>query len=55
MDFGIADHRQGADREQTAQITIASFADIAKPVLASTPRASQTDSYRQACYGALPP
>ena len=44
MDFGIADHRQGADREQTAQITIASFADIAKPVLASTPRASQTDS-----------
>ena len=36
MDFGIADHRQGACREQTAQITIASFADIAEPVLAST-------------------
>lgn len=25
MDFGIADHSQGACREQTAQITIASF------------------------------
>src|SRR5271166_2589364 len=36
MDFGIADHSQGACREQTAQITIASFADIAEPVLAAT-------------------
>jgi hypothetical protein len=36
MDFGIADHCQGAGREQTAQIAIASFADIAEPVLAST-------------------
>jgi hypothetical protein len=36
MDFGIADYRQGASREQAAQIAIASFADIAEPVLAST-------------------
>ena len=36
MDFGIADHSQGADREQTAQLTIASLADIAEPVLACT-------------------
>ena len=36
MDFGIADHSQGACRKQTAQITIASFADIAEPVLAAT-------------------
>ena len=32
MDFGIADHSQGAGREQAAQIAIAAFADIAKPV-----------------------
>ena len=36
MDFGIADHSQRACCEQTAQITIASFADIAEPVLAAT-------------------
>jgi hypothetical protein len=36
MDFGIADHGQRACREQTAQVAIASFADTAKPVLAST-------------------
>jgi hypothetical protein len=27
MDFGIADHRQRAGREQAAQIAVASFAD----------------------------
>jgi hypothetical protein len=36
IDFGIADYSQRACREQTAQIAIASFADIAEPVLAST-------------------
>ena len=35
MDFGIADDGERAGRKQTAQITIASFADIAKPVFAS--------------------
>ena len=35
MDFGIADHSQRACREQTAQIAIASFADVAEPVLAA--------------------
>jgi hypothetical protein len=35
MDFGIADHRQRAGREQAAQIAIAAFADITEPVLAS--------------------
>jgi hypothetical protein len=33
MDFGIADHRQRTGREQAAQIAVAAFADIAKPVL----------------------
>ena len=33
MDFGIADHRQRTGREQASQIAIASFADIAEPVL----------------------
>jgi len=35
VDFGIADHRQRAGREQAAQIAITSFADIAELVLAS--------------------
>ena len=35
MDFGIADYRQRASREQAAQIAIASFADIAELVLAT--------------------
>ena len=35
MDFGVADHRQRAGREQAAQIAIASFADIAELVLAT--------------------
>src|SRR4029450_10236692 len=35
MDFGIADHGERADREQAAQIAIASFADIAEAFLAS--------------------
>ena len=35
MDFGLADHGEGADREQAAQIAIASFADIAEAFLAS--------------------
>ena len=34
MDFGIADDGERAGREQAAQIAIASFADIAEPVLA---------------------
>ena len=33
VDFGVADHRQRAGREQAAQIAVASFADIAQPVL----------------------
>ena len=36
MDFGIADHGQRAGREQAAKITIPSFADVAKLVLAPT-------------------
>jgi len=36
MDFGIADHGEGAGREQTSQIAITAFADIAEPVLAAT-------------------
>src|SRR5439155_24040182 len=36
MDFGIADDGERAGREQAAQIAIASFADIAEPILAST-------------------
>jgi hypothetical protein len=36
MDFGIADHRQGACHEQTAQITIASFAHPSVLVAAPT-------------------
>ena len=35
MDFGIADHGQRPGREQATQIAIASFADTAKPVLAT--------------------
>ena len=35
VDFGLADHRQRAGREQAAQIAVASFADIAQPVLAT--------------------
>ena len=35
MDLGIADHGERAGREQAAQIAIASFADIAEPVLAA--------------------
>jgi len=34
VDFGIADHRQRARREQAAQISIAPFADTAELVLA---------------------
>jgi hypothetical protein len=36
MDLGITDDSERASREQTAQIAIASFADIAEPLLAST-------------------
>ena len=35
MDFGIADDGERAGREQAAQVAIASFADIAEPVLAA--------------------
>ena len=35
MDFGVADHRQCAGREQAAQIAITAFADIAEPLLAA--------------------
>src|ERR1700722_12261624 len=35
VDFGVADDRKRADRKQAAQIAIASFTDIAKPVLAT--------------------
>src|SRR6516164_3562798 len=35
IDLGIADHRQRAGDEQTAQIAIASLADTAEPVLPS--------------------
>src|SRR5262245_6690458 len=35
MDLGIADHGERTDREQTAQIAISPFADIAEPFLAS--------------------
>jgi hypothetical protein len=35
MDFGVADHRQRAGREQAALIAIASFADIAEPIAAT--------------------
>jgi hypothetical protein len=34
MDFRIADDSESTSREQAAQITIASFADIPKPILA---------------------
>ena len=36
MDFGITDHGEGAGREQTSQIAITAFADIAEPVLAAS-------------------
>ena len=35
VDFGIADDGERAGREQAAQITITSFADTAKSVLAA--------------------
>ena len=35
MDFGIADDGERASREQTAQVAIASLADIAEPVFTS--------------------
>jgi hypothetical protein len=36
VDFGMADDRQSTGCEQATQITIASLADIAEPVLACT-------------------
>ena len=36
MDFGIADHGKRPSREQTAQITITSFADVAQLIFAAT-------------------
>ena len=35
MDFGIADHRQRAGREQAAQVAIALFTDTAELFFAS--------------------
>jgi hypothetical protein len=35
MVFGIPDHSERTNREQAAQIAIASFTDIAKPLLAA--------------------